>query len=152
MQRRSRCTWEKSKKSPQVVKRAGEATSRPWCGGLRLLGLLSGSGEQRFEPFGRTLLHARDDVGVGVYRELYAAVAEPLLHELGMNPVGHQQHGVAMPQVVQPDSRQPCPAQQLPEGTVRKVLRLDDAAHRRGEDQSLILILLAPSAASTWPA
>jgi ATP-dependent DNA ligase len=48
-----------------------------------------------------------------------------------------------MPQIIEPDGRQPCPAQQLPEGPVRKVVGLGDAARGGGEDEPLVLILLA---------
>ncbi len=59
------------------------------------------------EVVGGLLLHVGEDVAVGVERDLDAAVAQPVGHHLGVLPQAEHDSRVRVPQIVEPDARDP---------------------------------------------
>jgi hypothetical protein len=77
-------------------------------------------------------------VGVSVERQRDGGVAEPFLDDLGVFAGSHQQRGVAVPQIIEPDSRQLGPLEQRLKVPVDDVLRVEQPAELVGEDQPLV--------------
>ena len=99
--------------------------------------------EQGRDPRCRVLLHRGDCVAVGVERDRDRCVPEPLLDDLRMHAGLERERRVGVPQVVQPDLRQPGVAHVVVERS-RERPRLDRRPVLAAEDEIVRLIRFAP--------
>jgi hypothetical protein len=79
-------------------------------------------------------------VRVGAQRELDVRVSQKLLHELRFHPLGEEDRGTGMPQVVEADVRQSSLLEERLEAAPVYVGRLERGADLRGEHQPPIPI------------
>ncbi len=81
----------------------------------------------------------REEVAVGVERDVDRSVAELRLEQLGMRTGGDHEGGVGVPEVVEAEWREPGTADGGAEDPGHEVVFAPDGAARRGEDEAKLV-------------
>ena len=86
----------------------------------------------------RSVLHVRQDVGVGVHRLRYGGVPEHLLDYLGIRAFTEKDRGAGVPEVVEPYPGEPGSLQERPEGAVGEVAHVHGRPDGRSENEVIL--------------